>query len=97
MPHREDKLRARCPDRSSARALICWYFDSGALGTRTASEAEHGVRSSVGAGDVSNVGNSVDAATPTVVAHAVRRIWVLVTAGSASLTAVLCLVHWWVM
>jgi hypothetical protein len=96
MPHREDELRARCPDLSNARAPICGYFDSGALGTRTAGEAEHGVRSSLGAGDISNVGN-VHAATPAVVTHAVRRIWVCATAGSASLTVVLCLVHWWVM
>jgi hypothetical protein len=82
---------------SSARALICWNFDRALSARELLARRSMALGLAWGRGDVSKVGNSVHAATPAVAAHAVRRIWVCATAGSASLTVVLCLVHWWVM
>ena len=63
---------AKCPiaksssgrDARPSRALLptCWNFRSSNLGTISACEAERGVRSSLGTGDVSNAENSIHAA-----------------------------------
>jgi hypothetical protein len=63
---------AKCPiakrssgrDARPSRALLptCWNFRSSNLGTISAREAERGVRSSLGTGDVSNAQNSIHAA-----------------------------------
>ena len=50
------------PDHRRGCCLICWNFRSTALGTISACNAEHGVRSSLGTGGVSNTGNNVHSA-----------------------------------